>query len=101
MYGRKYGVISQNGVFWFFERKSAMRMQRRYRTTLSDNAILLRLKQFQETDSDLHRKGVGRSSTLQEVADRIQAAFSQNPQKSGRRSSMQLGMPQTTLEDCL
>jgi hypothetical protein len=61
MCGRKY-VIPQNDdcssearcVLWFFETESVIKTQRRYITQYgrdlpSDNAIRLRLKQFQET----------------------------------------------------
>jgi hypothetical protein len=55
-------------VLWFFETKSVIKTQRRYRTQYgrdppSDDAIRRRLKQFQETDNVLHRKGAGRPST--------------------------------------
>jgi transposase len=68
-------------VFWFFETKSVIMTQRRYRAQYgkyppSDNAIRRWLKQFQETGSVLHRKGAGRPSTSQEELDRIQEAFS-------------------------
>jgi hypothetical protein len=57
---------------WFFETKSVIKRQRRYRTQYgkyppSDNIIRRWLKQFQETGSVLHRKGAGRPSTSQEV----------------------------------
>jgi hypothetical protein len=97
-FGRKYNVMIENGILWFFERKSFINMQRRYRTQygrapLSDNAIRRRLKQFQETGSVLHRKGAGRLSISQEDVARIQEAFSRNPQESTRQASLQLGMP--------
>jgi hypothetical protein len=62
--------VQENAVY-------VIKMQRLYRTqyrkdTLSDNAIPLSLKQFQETGSVLHRKGAGRPSSSQEVVDRIQ-----------------------------
>jgi hypothetical protein len=76
MYGRKYDVIPNKMtvqeraicVLWFFETKSVIKKQRRYKTQYgndppSDNAIRRWLKQFQETGSVLHRKGVGRPST--------------------------------------
>jgi hypothetical protein len=49
-------------VLWFFETKSVIKTQRRYRTQYgkdlpSDNAIRRWSKQFQETGSVLHRKG--------------------------------------------
>ncbi|GBL72709.1 hypothetical protein AVEN_127946-1 [Araneus ventricosus] len=49
-------------VLWFFETKSVITTQRRFRTTYkkdppSDNAIRRWLTQFQETGSVLHRKG--------------------------------------------
>jgi hypothetical protein len=103
---RKYDAICQNGdcskkamyVFWVFETKSVIKMQRRYRTKYgkdlpSDNAIRRWVKQSQETDSVLHRKGAGRLSTSQEDVGRIQEAFSRSPQKSTRRTSLQLGIP--------
>jgi hypothetical protein len=48
-------------VLWFFETKSVIKMQRRYRTQYgkdppSDNAIRRWLKQFQETGSVLGRE---------------------------------------------
>jgi hypothetical protein len=51
MSGRKYDVISQNGVLWFFKTKPVIKTQRRYRTQYgrdppSDNAIRCWLKQF-------------------------------------------------------
>jgi hypothetical protein len=62
MSGRKYDVISQNGVcskkvvclLRIFKTKSIIKLQRRYRTQRgqvppSDNAIRRWLKQFQET----------------------------------------------------
>jgi hypothetical protein len=47
-------------VVWFFETKSVVKTQRRYRTQygkgpLSDNAIRRWVKQFQETGGGLHR----------------------------------------------
>jgi hypothetical protein len=58
-------------VLCFFEAKSVIKTQRRYRTRYgrappSDNAIRRWLKQFQETGSVLHRKGAGRPDTSQE-----------------------------------
>jgi hypothetical protein len=89
-------------LLWFFETKSVIKTQRRYRTQYgkdppSDNAIQRWLKQFQETGSVLHRKGAGRLSTSQEDVDQIQEAFSRSPQKSTRQASLQLGIPQTTV----
>jgi hypothetical protein len=55
------------------------------------------LKQFEGTGSVLHRKGHGRPSTSQEDVDRIQEGFSRSPQKSTRRISLQLGIPQKTV----
>jgi hypothetical protein len=77
-------------------------MQDRYRIKHrkyppSDNATPRQLKQFQETGSVLRRKGAGRPSTAQESVDRIQEAFTRSPQKSNRRASLQLGIPQTTV----
>jgi hypothetical protein len=77
-------------------------MQRRYITQYgkdppSDIAIQPWLKQFQETGNVLHRRGAGRQSTSQQAVDRIQEAFSRSPQKSTRRASLQLGIPQTTV----
>jgi hypothetical protein len=63
MSGRRYDVIPQNGdcsrttcVLWFFETKSVVKKQYRYRTQYgkgppSDNPIRRWLKQFEETDS--------------------------------------------------
>jgi hypothetical protein len=89
-------------VLWFFETKFFVKTQRRYETQYgkdppSDKAIRRWLKQFQETASVLHRKGVGRPSTSQEGDDRIQEAFTRNPQKSTRRASLQLYIPQMTV----
>jgi hypothetical protein len=88
MPGRKYDVISLNGdcsreeiyVLRFFERKSIIKLQRRYRTQYgkdppTDNAIRHWLKQFQETGSVLHRRGTERPSIWQEEVDRIQGAW--------------------------
>jgi hypothetical protein len=63
-------------VLRFFEAKSVIKMQSRYRTKygrdpLSDNAIRRCLKQFQETGSVLHRKGAGRRSTWREIQYRL------------------------------
>jgi hypothetical protein len=84
-------------VLWFFETKSVVKMQRRYKTCYgrdppSDNAIRRSLQQFQETDTVLHRPNL-----LQEDVDRMQEAFSRSPQKSTRRASVQLDTPQTTV----
>jgi transposase len=73
----------------FFDIISVIEMQRRYRIQYgkappSDNAIRCWLKQFQETGTVLHRKGVGRPSTSQEALDRIQEAITRSPQKSTR-----------------
>jgi hypothetical protein len=89
-------------VVWFFERKPVIKMQRRYRTQYwkvspSDNAIRRWFMQFQETGSVLHRKGAGRPRNSQEDVDRIHEAFSRSPQKSTKRTSLQLGIPQTTV----
>ncbi|GBM28257.1 hypothetical protein AVEN_54034-1 [Araneus ventricosus] len=59
-------------VLWFFETKSVITTQRRFRTTYkkdppSDNSIRRWLTQFQETGSVLHRKGAGRPSTSQKM----------------------------------
>ncbi|GBO17726.1 hypothetical protein AVEN_240972-1 [Araneus ventricosus] len=71
-------------VLWFFETKSVITTQRRFRTTYkkdppSDNSIRRWLTQFQETGSVLHRKGAGRPSTSQENVDRIQETFTRSP----------------------
>jgi hypothetical protein len=70
-------------VLRFFETKSVIKSQSRYRTQYgrdpsSDNAIRRGLKQFQQIGSVLHRKGAGRPSTSQEVVERIQEAFSRS-----------------------
>ncbi|GBN86725.1 hypothetical protein AVEN_87035-1 [Araneus ventricosus] len=77
-------------VLWFFEIKSVITTQRRFRTTYkkdppSDNSIRRWLTKFQETGSVLHRKGAGRPSTSQENVDRIQETFTHSPRKSTRR----------------
>jgi hypothetical protein len=88
MYGRKYDVIPQNS---YCSRESNVRIlvfhnsvpyerQCRYRTeygkrSILDNAIRCWLKQFQEADSVRHRKGTGRTSTPQEVVDRIEEVW--------------------------
>ncbi|GBL98297.1 hypothetical protein AVEN_174091-1 [Araneus ventricosus] len=69
-------------VLWYFETKSVITTQRRFRTTYkkdppSDNSIRRWLTQFQETGSVLHRKGAGRPS--QENVDRIQETFTRSP----------------------
>jgi hypothetical protein len=104
MSGRKYGVMPQNGDCYFGFSKQSPLSKRNVVTELnmekihpSDNAIRLWLKQFQETGSVLHRKGAGRPSTSQEDVDRIQEAFYRSPQKSTRRASVHLGIPQTTV----
>ncbi|GBN91302.1 hypothetical protein AVEN_30476-1 [Araneus ventricosus] len=55
-------------VLWFFETKSVITTQRRFRTTYKkdpplDNSIRRWLTQFQETGSVLHRKGAGDSQS--------------------------------------
>ncbi|GBN37409.1 hypothetical protein AVEN_110315-1 [Araneus ventricosus] len=77
-------------VLWFFETKSVITTQRRFRTTYkkdppSDNSIRRWLTQFQETGNVLHRKGAGRTSTSQENVGRIQETFTRSPRKSTRR----------------
>jgi transposase len=67
-------------VLSFFETKSVIKIQCRYRTQYgkdppSDKAIRRWLKKFQETGSVLQRKGAGRPSTSQEEVDRIQEAW--------------------------
>ncbi|GBM54327.1 hypothetical protein AVEN_263039-1 [Araneus ventricosus] len=89
-------------VLWFFETKSVITTQRRFRTTYkkdppSDNSIRRWLTQFQETGSVLHRKGAGRPSTSQENVDRIQETFTRSPRKSTRQAAVQLHMPHTTI----
>ncbi|GBN60650.1 hypothetical protein AVEN_254379-1 [Araneus ventricosus] len=93
-------------VLWFFETKSVITTQRRFRTTYkedpsSDNSIRRWLTQFQETGSVLHRKGAGRPSTSQENVDRIQETFTRSPQKSTRQAAVQLHMPHTTISNVL
>jgi hypothetical protein len=61
---------SSKWLLRFFETKSVIKTQRRYRTQYgkeppSDNAIRHWLKQFQGTGNVLHRKGTSRSSTLE------------------------------------
>jgi hypothetical protein len=89
-------------VLWFFETKSVIKMQCRFRTHSerdphSDNAIRRWLKQFQEIGNVLHRKGAGRPSTSQDDVDRNQEAFSRSPQKSTTRVSLQLDIPKRML----
>jgi hypothetical protein len=85
-------------VLWFFLTKSVIKTQRRYGTAPpSDNAVRRWLKQFQETGNVLQRKGVGRPNTSQEDVDWIHEESSRSPQKSSRRASLQLGIPQTTV----
>jgi hypothetical protein len=91
MSGRKCGVIPQNGdcsremcLLRFFETKSVIKKQRRYRTQYgkyppSDNAIRSWVKKLQETGSVLHRKVAGRPSNSQKDIDQIQEAFSRSP----------------------
>ncbi|GBM95683.1 hypothetical protein AVEN_104970-1 [Araneus ventricosus] len=93
-------------VLWFFETKSVITTQRRFKTTYkkdppSDNAIRRWLTQFQETGSVLHRKGAGRPSTSQENVDRIQETFTRSPRKSTRQAAVQLHMPHTTIWNVL
>jgi arsenate reductase-like glutaredoxin family protein len=66
-------------VLWFLEIKSIMKTQRRYKTQYgkyppSDNAIRRWIKQLQETENLLHRRGEGRPNTSQDDVDRIQEA---------------------------
>ncbi|GBO45561.1 hypothetical protein AVEN_270657-1 [Araneus ventricosus] len=109
-----YDVINKNGdraskaicVLWFFETKSVITTQRRFRTTYmkdppSDNSIRRWLTQFQETGSVLHRKGAGRPSTSQENVDRIQETFTRSPRKSTKQAAVQLHMPHTTIWNVL
>jgi hypothetical protein len=89
-------------VLWFFETKSVIETQHSYRTRYgkdppSDNALRRWLKQYQETGSVLRRKAAERLSNSQENVERIQEAFSGSPQKSTRRASLQLSIPQTTV----
>jgi hypothetical protein len=89
-------------AFWFFETESVIKIQRRYRTQFgtdppSDNDIRRWLQQFLGTGSVLRRKGEGRPSTSQENVNRMQEAFSRSTQKSTRRASLQLGIPQPTV----
>jgi hypothetical protein len=65
---RKYGVIPQNDVVWFFETKSVIKSQRHYR-------IHLQIKQFQETGTVLNQKETGRTTTWHEDVDRILEAW--------------------------
>ncbi|GBM05117.1 hypothetical protein AVEN_124310-1 [Araneus ventricosus] len=93
-------------VLWFFETKSVITTQRRFRTTYkkdppSDNSIRRWLTQFQETGSVLHRKGAGRPSTSQENVDHIQETFTRSPRKSTRQAAVQLHMPHTTIWNVL
>jgi transposase len=81
-------------ILWFFETKSVIKTQRRYRTQYgedpsSQNAIRRWVNQFQETGSVLHRKVAGRPSTSQGDVDRIQESFS--------RSTQQLGVSKTAV----
>ncbi|GBN30177.1 hypothetical protein AVEN_233114-1 [Araneus ventricosus] len=93
-------------VLWFFETKSVITTQRRFRTTYkkdppSDNSIRRWLTQLQETGSVLHRKGAGRPSTSQENVDLIQETFTRSPRKSTRQAAVQLHMPHTTIRNVL
>ncbi|GBN89029.1 hypothetical protein AVEN_23529-1 [Araneus ventricosus] len=93
-------------VLWFFETKSVITTQRRFRTKYkkdppSDNSIRRWLTQFQETGSVLHRKGPGRPITSQENVDRIQETFTRSPRKSTRQAAVQLHMPHTTIWNVL
>jgi ABC-type uncharacterized transport system auxiliary subunit len=110
MSGRKYDAISQNGDCskennvrtLVFRNKvcyqNATSLQNSiWKDPPSDNANRRWLKQFQETGSVAHRKGTGRQSTSQEDVNKIQEGFFRSPQKSTRRTSLQLRIPQTTV----
>ncbi|GBO40005.1 hypothetical protein AVEN_103973-1 [Araneus ventricosus] len=80
-------------VLWFFETKSVITTQRRFRTTYkkdppSDNSSRRWLTQFQETGSVLPRKAAGRPSTSQENVDCIQATFTRSSRKSTRQAAV-------------
>jgi hypothetical protein len=82
MSGGKRRHISRQAicVLWFFETKSVIKMQCRYRTQYGkdpplDKSIRRWLKQYQETGNVLRRKEAGRPSTSQEDVDRIQVAW--------------------------
>jgi hypothetical protein len=93
--GRKYDVITQNCDCsresnvrsLVFQNKSVIKMQRRYRTEYGE-------------DPPSHN-GAGSPSTSQEDVDRIQEAVSRSLQKSIRRASLQLGVPQMTVHNRL
>jgi hypothetical protein len=92
----------QRAYFGFYETKFVIKIQRRYRTQYgkgqsSYNVTWHCLKQFQETDSFLHRKVAGSPSTSQEDVDKIQEEFHRTPHKSARRASLQLRISKTTV----
>jgi hypothetical protein len=70
---------SNVGTSVFFETKSVIKMQRRYRTPYginppSENAVRRLLKQFQETDNVLHQKGEGTPSTSRTLGGKLNTA---------------------------
>jgi arsenate reductase-like glutaredoxin family protein len=89
-------------VLRFFETKSVM-TQRRYRAQYgkyppSDNAIRRWLKQFQETSNVLHRKErEDRALPRKNLIESRKRFLAGSPQKSTRRASLNLGIPQTTV----
>lgn len=87
-------------LLWIFETKSVIKKQRSFRTQYgkdppSNNATRRWVNQFQEAGSVLDGRGKGRPSISQEDDDRIQEAFSRSPQKSARRTSLQVGIART------
>jgi hypothetical protein len=67
-------------IHWILETKFVIKMQCRCRTQYgkdppSDNAIRHWLQQFQDKGSDLHRKGEGKPSILQEAVNQIEKCF--------------------------
>uniref|UniRef100_UPI0035901D9E thioredoxin domain-containing protein 17 isoform X4 n=1 Tax=Myxine glutinosa TaxID=7769 RepID=UPI0035901D9E len=93
-------------VEWFIETRSDTQVQRNFRTRYgrkppSRTSIREWHKKFKETGSCQKQKSTGRPRTSAADVERVRESFQQNPGKSIRRTSRELGLPTTTVHRIL
>ena len=93
-------------VEWFIETRFELQVQRNFRTRYGRNppsrtSIREWYKRFKETGSCQKQKSTGRPSTSAADVERVRESFQQNPRKSIRHASRELGLPTTTVHRIL
>jgi hypothetical protein len=106
---RKMAVSPQEkttSVMWYWETKSIIQVQRRYRRDYGEKApgrqsIKRWFKPFQETGSVLLKKGAGRPSVDADTVEMIHEAVHRSPSKSTSRVCRGRQVPRSTVQKIL